>query len=79
MGNNPSAQVAPSPEFYAQLNALMEKRDERRRLGSTYGTSRVNGEAERIATEARVFKKAKQNQKAHEMYTQAIELDKFNQ
>lgn len=70
--------IDASPEFYAHLKALMEQRDERRSTASTAGTSRVNIEAERIATEARVFKKAKQNQKAHEMYTQAIEMDKFN-
>lgn len=67
-----------SPEGYAQLNALIDQREERRRIGSSANTSRINDEAERIATEARVLKKAKQIQEAHDMYSKAIELDLFN-
>lgn len=52
--------------------------DERCRLGSSFNTSRVNAEAESLATEARVLKKAKQHKRAHDMYTRAIELDRFN-
>ena len=56
----------------------MSERSERNRRGSTFGTSRINAAAEKLAAEARVYKKAKQNQQAHDLYTQAIKLDRFN-
>ena len=41
-------------------------------------TMTPNAEAERLAAEARVLKKNRQHQKAHDLYSQAIELDRFN-
>ena len=69
-----------TPQFMQQLLFLTDpaQREERRRVGTSYGTSRTNAEAERLAAEARVLKKAKQYQKAHDLYSQAIELDRFN-
>ena len=63
------------------MNNLLapDKQAERRRLGSSFeDPSRLNPEAERLAVEARVMKKAKQNQGAFTMYSKCIELDPFN-
>ena len=72
--------ILDTPQFMQQLMYLTDplQREERRRVGTSYGTSRTNAEAERLAAEARVLKKAKQYQKAHDLYSQAIELDRFN-
>ncbi|KAL9187163.1 hypothetical protein ACHAXT_010883 [Thalassiosira profunda] len=82
-GGDDDKLAEPSPEFFAQLVSLREQTEERRRLGSSCNEARrhnprVNAEAERIATEARAFKKARMNGIAHKMYTQAITLDPFN-
>jgi len=70
----------PCPEFFTQIQSFMEPhvQEERRGIGSSHGTSRMSAEAERIATDARVLKKARQNKEAHDMYTRAIKIDPFN-
>ena len=71
--------VDPSDEFHAQLKSLMAGREDRRRLGSSrYVHHRINDEAEILQTEAHKKKLAGNFQEAHELYTSAIELDKFN-
>ena len=68
-----------SDEFRAQLNSLLRGREERRRVGSSrYVHHRINDEAEILQTEAHKKKLAGNFQEAHELYTAAIELDKFN-
>ena len=74
--------LEPSMEYYAQLASLKDGEDERRRLGTSavwdngyYGR---NGEAHKLSNEAHRVKKAGDYQKAHELYSAAIELDKFN-
>ena len=70
----------PCSEFFTQIQLFMEPhvQEERRGIGSSHGTSRMSAEAERIATDARVLKKARQNKEAHDMYTRAIKIDPFN-
>mmetsp|Transcript_10510 Transcript_10510/g.24512 ORF Transcript_10510/g.24512 Transcript_10510/m.24512 type:complete len:352 (+) Transcript_10510:110-1165(+) len=73
--------VTPSKRYYDHLDELNApgKQAERRRLGSSSGDPRrLNVEAEQLAVEARVMKKAKQNQGAFTMYSKCIELDPFN-
>ena len=74
--------LEPSMEYYAQLASLNDEEDERRRRGTSavydngyYGR---NDEAQKLSDEAHKMKKASNFQKAHELYTAAIELDKFN-
>ena len=74
--------LEPSMEYYAQLASLKDGEDERRRLGTSavwdngyYGR---NDEAHKLSNEAHRVKKAGDFQKAHELYSAAIELDKFN-
>ena len=74
--------LEPSMEYYAQLASLNDEEDERRRRGTSavydngyYGR---NDEAQKLSDEAHKMKKACNFQKAHELYTAAIELDKFN-
>ncbi|KAL7530424.1 hypothetical protein ACHAWF_003369, partial [Thalassiosira exigua] len=82
-GRHPSSKekimrhLAPSPEYWAQQENGPTA-SERRRVGSTFGTSRIDPEAERLAAEARVHKKAKRHTEAHVLYTRAIGLDPFN-
>ena len=70
----------PCPEFFTQIQSFMKPhvQEERRRIGSSCGTSREIAEAESIATDARVLKKARQNKEAHDMYTEAIKIDPYN-
>ena len=73
--------VKPSPRYDHHLVMLLApgKQAERSRLGSSFeDPRRLNMEAERLAVEARVMKKAKQNQGAFDLYSKCIELDPFN-
>jgi tetratricopeptide (TPR) repeat protein len=64
---------------WEQIERLRGQESERRRLGSSANDpTRINEEAERLATEARVHKKAGRLHQAHSLYTLAIELDPFN-
>ena len=81
-GNAAYGLLEPSMEYYAQLKSLQTGQDERRRLGSSAvwndGYFGHNDEAQQLSREAHKAKKAGDFQKAHELYTAAIELDKFN-
>ena len=73
------SKISSEAIFFGHLKSLHAQRDERRKLGSSYNNpNRLNAEAEGKATQARVLKRNKQFKEAHEMYTQAIELDRFN-
>lgn len=73
------SKISTEAIFFGHLKSLHAQREERRKLGSSYNNpNRLNAEAEGKATQARVLKRNKQFKEAHEMYTQAIELDRFN-
>jgi len=76
--------LEPSMEYFAQVKELNSEQEERRRRGtSAVITDNVsyhgrNDEAQKLNNEAHRVKKAGNFQRAHELYTAAIELDKFN-
>lgn len=68
-----------SPEIIAgHYKHLHSQKEERCRIGSSYNSSRTNSEANRIANQARVYKKANNLSQAYDLYTEAIHLDPYN-
>jgi len=69
----------PTAETFTYYNnQVVDGQEERRRVRTTFNTSRINNEAEQIATRGRRAKVAKQNQKAYDLYTAALALDPYN-
>ena len=68
-----------TPEMSEKCVLLLEGQQERIRLGSSFGDStRINEEAEGMATEAREHKKAKRYLQAYKLYSAMIHLDPYN-
>lgn len=86
-GGKSNSLLNPSFEFFAQLKSLEDGTEERRRLGSSAydrdntgvgDRTRIIDEAESLQCKAHAVKQAGNIQEAHELYTAAIELDKYN-